>query len=80
MAKNEKPNPMTVATRAPIQDNSVPRVDVLLPPLEDEGADVALNQQEAVVINSRDYIIRRGERVSVPYSVFIQLRNQFPNI
>ena len=41
---------------------------------------MALNQQESVVINSRDYIIRRGERVSVPYSVFIQLRNQFPNI
>ena len=73
---------LTVASPAQAKKDTVPRVRVFLPVLEDT-ADVSaieMDQYEHVTVDGVTTLIKRGEYVDVTVPVFIQLRNKFPHI
>lgn len=55
-------------------------VEIKIPLAESDSNGVAVDQTDCVTINGKNYLIKRGERVSVPVPVFIQLRNKYPDI
>ena len=75
---------ITVKVEEQKQYYSGPMVDVFLPRLEEEGSGVKVDQYEHVTIakEAREWTwrVRRGEHVSVPVPVFVQLKNKFPDI
>lgn len=60
--------------------NSEPRVQIILPPMMDEGSGIKMDNTEHVTINGVTTIIRRGEYVEVPISVFEVLKIKYPNL
>lgn len=57
-----------------------PRVQIVLPMLEDENAGIDVDQYEHVKINGETTMIKRGEYVDVPVSVFEILKQKYPNL
>jgi len=57
-----------------------PMVDIILPLPPESESGLNRDMCERVTINGHKWTIKRGERVSVPVSVFDQLRNRYPNI
>lgn len=59
-----------------------PRVKVYLPLLEDEGAAGSVDQTVPITINGKTLIIKRGEKVELPVSYYIVLKEsgKFPNL
>ena len=55
-------------------------VSVILPPAEDADPDRKADQNEYVTVNGKVTQVCRGERVEVPVSVYVQLRNKYPSI
>ena len=55
-------------------------VSVILPPAEDADPDRKADQNEYVTVNGKVTQVLRGERVEVPVSVYVQLRNKYPSI
>lgn len=56
-----------------------PRVMIYIPKIEDAvGAKV--DQTEHVTIDGKTTIVRRGERVEVPVSVFSVLKVKYPDL
>lgn len=55
-----------------------PVVRIMLPFLEENGAEAAVDQTENVIINGRVTQIRRGEYVEVKAPVFMQLKQRYP--
>jgi hypothetical protein len=58
-----------------------PTVTVFLPKLEEEGNGIKVDQYEHVTISNveetKEYKVRRGERVEVPVSVFMILKEKY---
>lgn len=77
-----KPPVDKLTAAAPVQtaQEDVPRVAIFLPPLEEEGAGVRVDQYEHVTVNGETTLVKRGEHVKVTVPVFLQLRNKFPHI
>ena len=71
---------MTVATEIKEENNGEPRVHIFIPPAEEAGSGIKMDPYDHVTINSIKTLIRRGEYLDVPYSVFEQLRNKYPHI
>lgn len=63
----------------PSAEDKTARVQVFLPKQEESG-NAKIDQTETVTINGVSTRIPRGEYVSVPVPVYIQLRNRYPNI
>lgn len=58
-----------------------PTVTVFLPLLDDAGSELgSVDQTVNVTINGKVTQIRRGEYVNVKIPVFLQLKNQYPNL
>ena len=57
-----------------------PVVRILLPLLEETGAETVVDQTENVIINGKVTQIRRGEYVEVKVPVFLQLKQRYPNL
>ena len=61
-----------------------PMVTVSIPKLEEEGSGVKVDQYVHVTIanEAREWTwhVQRGVKVDVPVPVFVQLKNQFPDI
>ena len=56
-------------------------VRVFLPLLESDETAVAVDQTESVTINGRESItLRRGQSLEVPASVFLLLKNKYPQL
>lgn len=76
---------LTVAVRnEPKKDNTI-RVPVFLPRLEDPGdGGMRVDQYEHVTIANEKgemcYKVLRGERVEVPISVFMVLKEKYPKL
>lgn len=51
---------------------------IFLPLLEDDEGKA--DQTENVTINGKTWIIKRGEYVNVPQSVFIALKQKYPHL
>ena len=70
----------TVAREA--DNREEPLVDIFLPlAANDDGQTDNIDRTEHVIINGgTPLLIKRGEHVSVPVSVFLQLRNRYPNL
>lgn len=60
--------------------NTEPRVQIILPRLQDESSNVKVDQTEHVTINGNTTLIRRGVYVDVPVSVFCALKVKYPNL
>lgn len=71
---------LTIAVDENQKKNTVPRVRVMLPPLEEMNAGVKVDPYEHVTINGETTLVKRGEYVDVTVPVYIQLRNKFNNI
>lgn len=71
---------LTAAVAMKQQEDTVPRVRVYLPLLEDTGTGLKVDQYEHVTINGETTLVKRGEYVDVTVPVYIQLRNRFPGI
>lgn len=57
-----------------------PTVRIILPPSEDQGSNMKVDQTETVIINGKATLIKRGEYVDVKVPVFLQLKQRYPNI
>ena len=57
-----------------------PTVRVIIPELQDQSTEVAVDQTEVVTINGVSTRIKRGEYVDVKVPVFLQLKQRYPNI
>lgn len=62
-----------------------PMVDVFIPELENNDSNgLKVDQYEHVTIANQEkeeiYYVRRGEHVSVPVPVFLQLKERYPKI
>ena len=61
-----------------------PTVEVYLPELPGGGDGVKVDQDEHVTIANEEhetcYKVHRGERVQVPISVFMVLKEKYPNL
>ena len=57
-----------------------PVVRIMLPLLEENGTEVAVDQTENVIINGKVTQIRRGEYVDVKVPVFMQLKQRYPSL
>ena len=73
----------TVSVEQKKQDE--PMVTVYLPKLEDEGSGgFKVDQYEHVTIaneeHEKTYYVHRGERVDVPVSVFMVLKEKYPDL
>ena len=59
-------------------------VTVFLPRLEEEGNGIKVDQYERVTIANEEkeetYMVLRGERVDVPLSVFVILKQKYPDL
>ena len=65
--------------------NEEPLVDIYLPPLEDSGsAGLVVDQYEHVTIanevKDKVWYIHRGEHVQVPVSVYMVMKEKYPNL
>lgn len=84
MAATSKNTPVyedDLAVSVPVKEaKQVHRVSVFLPPLEEDGSGLKVDQYEHVTINGETTLVRRGEHVEVTIPVFEQLRNKFPHI
>lgn len=64
-------------------EQTEPRVRIFIPLMpgeDDEEAEVKVDHYEHVTIEGKTTLIRRGEYVEVPVSVFLQLRNKYPKL
>ena len=57
-----------------------PVVRIMLPLLEENGTEAAVDQTENVIINGKVTQIRRGEYVDVKVPVFMQLKQRYPSL
>ena len=57
-----------------------PTVRVIIPELQDQSTEIAVDQTEVVTINGVSTRIKRGEYVDVKVPVFLQLKQRYPNI
>lgn len=73
---------LTAATPLAEKEDTIPRVRIFLPPLEDadDASAIEMDQYEHVTVDGVTTLIKRGEYVEVTVPVFIQLRNKFPHI
>ncbi len=71
---------ITAATAEKKPKDKTPRVSVFLPPLEDEGSGLKIDQYEHVTVNGETTLVKRGEHVNVTVPVYLQLRNKFPHL
>ena len=67
------------------EKNTEPLVDIYLPPLEDSGsAGLVVDQYEHVTIanevKDKVWYIHRGEHVQVPVSVYMVMKEKYPNL
>ena len=86
-AKNETAvlDPMTVAVPQKVEEYHEPTVSVFLPELDGGGQDgMKVDQYEHVTIaneqSEKHYKVHRGERVDVPVSVFMVLKEKYPKL
>ena len=78
-------DPLTITAAPKEEGYKGPMVDVFIPLLEDAGGHgLKVDQYEHVTIANEQgetcYKVLRGEHVSVPVPVFIQLKNRYPKI
>jgi len=55
-------------------------VSVFLPPAEEDDPQRRVDQNEYVTVNGKVTQVARGQRVEVPVSVYVQLKNRYPAI
>lgn len=70
---------ITVSTPV-VHENKQTKVSVLIPRNDDDESGEKVDPYERVTINGYSYAIKRGKRVEVPPTVFVQLRNKFPTL
>lgn len=75
----KKPDSLTAVTSATMEKDNTPRVRVFIPEHQ-SSSDVAIDPYEHVTIKGETTLVRRGEWVSVPVPVFLQLRNRYPKL
>ncbi|MBQ9152439.1 MAG: hypothetical protein IJ130_01345 [Solobacterium sp.] len=75
-----KKDELAAVTKIAEPDTTVTKVQVFLPPHEDDNSGVKVDQYEHVTINGVTTLIKRGEYVEIPVPVYIQLKNKFPGI
>ena len=81
MANTAKKDELAAVTQIEEPDTVVTKVQVFIPPLEEDNPNnVKVDQHEHVTINGVTTLIKRGEYVEVPVPVYIQLKNKFPGI
>ena len=81
MANIAKKDELAAVTQIEEPDSVVAKVQVFIPPLEEDNPNnVKVDQHEHVTINGVTTLIKRGEYVEVPVPVYIQLKNKFPGI
>ena len=79
-------DPTTIRVAEQQKKYSGPMVDIYIPPLEEEGSGVKVDQYEHVTISNEDheehYKIRRGMHVEVPVPVYVILKQsgRYPNL
>ena len=79
-------DPTTIRVAEQRKKYSGPMVDIYIPPLEEEGSGVKVDQYEHVTISNEDheehYKIRRGMHVEVPVPVYVILKQsgRYPNL
>ena len=62
------------------QKTNTPTVRILIPLAEDNGTATNIDQTENVIVNGAVTQIRRGEYVDVKPTVFMQLKQRYPNL
>ncbi|MDY4140835.1 MAG: hypothetical protein SOY30_16090 [Eubacteriales bacterium] len=78
--QQETSDAITAAVSSTKTKDTTPRVSVFLPPLEDEGTGLVIDQYEHVTVNGETTLVKRGEHVQVTVPVYLQLRNKFPHL
>lgn len=72
---------LSVVVEEKKQENTEPMVTVFLPKLEEEGNGIKVDQYEHVTISNveetKEWKVKRGERVDVPVSVFMVLKEKY---
>lgn len=72
---------LSVVVEEKKQENAEPTVTVFLPKLEEEGNGIKVDQYEHVTISNveetKEWKVKRGERVDVPVSVFMILKEKY---
>lgn len=80
MAEKKLKDELAAVTTIKEPESIIAKVQVFIPPLEEENSGVKVDQYEHVTINGETTLIRRGEHVEVTVPVYIQLKNKFPGI
>jgi len=75
-----KTDGISVTTEVVEKKDTIPRVRVILPELEEAGTGLKTDPYEHVTINGETTLVRRGEYVDVTVPVFMQLRNKYPKL
>lgn len=78
--KTNIPDGITAVTVEETKKDDIPRVRIYLPPLEDEGTGLKVDQYEHVTVNGVTTLVQRGVHVDVTVPVYLQLRNKFPHL
>lgn len=80
MAEKKLRDELAAVTQIKEPESVMAKVQVYIPPLDEEDSGVKVDQYEHVTINGVTTLIKRGEHVEVPVPVYIQLKNKFPGI
>lgn len=75
-----KTDGISVTTEIEEKKDTIPRVRVILPEMEEVGTGLKTDPYEHVTINGETTLVRRGEYVDVTVPVFMQLRNKYPKL
>ena len=82
--KNKEMDSMTFAVPKKEVKHVIPTVTVVIPELPGAGGDMKVDQYEHVTIanevSEQHWKILRGSQVDVPWPVYEQLKNRYPNI
>lgn len=83
--KSEFEDSLTIVREKPDEGPKEPMVAIFLPKLEDPGdAGIKVDQYEHVTIANEErektYYVRRGERVEIPVSVFMVMKEKYPDL
>lgn len=70
---------LTAVTSAKKEQDNTPRVRIFIQEREQAG-EAAIDPYEHVTIDGVTTLVRRGEWVSVPVPVYLQLRNRYPKL
>ena len=75
-----KSDTLTVAVPHVKNEDTVPRVRIMLPPSMEADSGVKVDPYEHVTINGEITYVKRGKYVDVTVPVYMILKDRYPNI